>query len=175
MMNKIYDFGIIPKISAQQKRLVYSYIWFVILFAAALAIACVSIKSNLLLTIIFAVFLLCFILGSILFWKIKYGILKKYKVFLVLTCISAICNIIVVWMENKNGMALPATIFELAVLGLSIFVFNFKALYFFCGYSNLRFTGANETTGEKVVLIYEPIMNKLYTEEDYLKQFPFCK
>ena len=82
MMSKIYDFGIIPKISAQQKRLVYSYIGFVILFAAALAIACVSIKSNLLLTIIFAVFLLCFILGSILFWKIKYGILKKYKMFL---------------------------------------------------------------------------------------------
>ena len=52
---------------------------------------------------------------------------KKYKVFLVLTCISAIFNIIVVWMENKNGMALPATIFELAVLGLSIFVFNFNS------------------------------------------------
>ena len=100
---------------------------------------------------------------------------KKYKVFLVLTCICAVCNIIVVWLENKSGMALPATIFELAVLGLSIFVFNFKALDFFYGYSNLRFTGVNETTGQKVVLIYEPIMNKLYTEEDYLKQFPFCK
>lgn len=100
---------------------------------------------------------------------------KKYKIFLVLTCISAICNIIVVWMENKSGMALPATIFELAVLGLSIFVFNFKALDFFYGYSNLRFIGANETTGQKVVLIFEPIMNKLYTEEDYLKQFPFYK
>lgn len=100
---------------------------------------------------------------------------KKYKVFLVLTCICAVCNIIVVWLENKSGMALPATIFELAVIGLSTFVFNFKALDFFYGYSNLRFTGANETTGQKVVLIYEPIMNKLYTEEDYLKQFPFCK
>ena len=100
---------------------------------------------------------------------------KKYKVFLVLTCISTICNIVVVWLENKSGMALPATIFELAVIGLSIFVFNFKALDFFYGYSNFRFTGANETTGQKVVLIYEPIMNKLYTEEDYLKNFPFCK
>ena len=100
---------------------------------------------------------------------------KKYKVFLVLTCICAVFNIIVVWLENKSGMALTATIFELAVMGLSIFVFNFKALDFFYGYSNLRFTGANETTGQKVVLIYEPIMNKLYTEEDYLKQFPFCK
>lgn len=100
---------------------------------------------------------------------------KKYKVFLVLTCISAICNIIVVWMENKNGMALPATIFELAVLGLSIFAFNFKSLDFFYGYSNLRFTGANETTGQKVVLIFETPTNKLYAEEDYLKNFPFCK
>ena len=100
---------------------------------------------------------------------------KKYKVFLVLTCISAVCNIIVAWVENKSGMALPATIFELAVIGLSIFVFNFKVLYFFCGYSNLRFTGRNDTNTQTVVLIFEPIMNKLYTEEDYLKQFPFCK
>ena len=88
---------------------------------------------------------------------------------------SAIFNIIVAWMGNNSGMALPATIFELAVFGLSIFVFNFKALDFFYGYSNLRFTGANESTGQMVILIYEPIMNKLYTEEDYLKQFPFCK
>lgn len=100
---------------------------------------------------------------------------KKYKVFLVLTCISAICNIIGFWSENNGGMVYTATLFELAVIGLSIFVFNFKALDFFYGYSNLRFTGANETTGQKVVLIYEPIMNKLYTEEDYLKQFPWCK
>ena len=100
---------------------------------------------------------------------------KKYKVFLVLTCISAVCNIIIAWVENKRGMALPATIFELAVIGLSIFVFNFKALDFFYGYSNLRFTGRNDTNTQTVVLIFEPIMNKLYTEEDYLKQFPFCK
>ena len=72
-------------------------------------------------------------------------------------------------------MALPATIFELAVIGLSIFVFKFKALDFFCGYSNLRFTGRNDTNTQTVVLIFEPIMNKLYTEEDYLKQFLFCK
>lgn len=100
---------------------------------------------------------------------------KKYKVFLVLTCISAVCNIAIVWIENKSGMALPATIFELGVFGLSIFAFKVKALEFFCGYSNLRFTGLNETTGQKVVLIFVPITNKLYTEEDYLKRFPFCE
>lgn len=81
-MNKIYDFEIIREISTQQKKLIYSYIVCVILFVAALIIALVSIKSNLLLTIVFAVLLLCFILGSILFWKIKYGILKEYKTFL---------------------------------------------------------------------------------------------
>ena len=100
---------------------------------------------------------------------------KKYKLFLVLTCICAVLNIIVAWTENNGGMAFLATVFELAVIGLSIFVFNFKALDFFYGYSNLRFTGTNETSGAKVVLIFEPIMNKLYTEEDYLKKFPFCK
>lgn len=82
MMNKIYDFDVVREISTQQKKLVYSYIWYTILFVVALIIACVSINSNVLLTVVFAVLLLCFIFGSILFWKIKYGIIKDYKVFL---------------------------------------------------------------------------------------------
>ena len=82
MMNKIYDFDVIREISTQQKKLIYSYIWYTILFVVALIIACVSINSNVLLTVVFAVLLLCFIFGSILFWKIKYGIFKEHKIFL---------------------------------------------------------------------------------------------
>jgi hypothetical protein len=98
---------------------------------------------------------------------------KKYKWFSVITCICALCNIIVVWMEANIILALLATIFELALGVLSIYVFYFKALDYFCRYCNLRFTGRNDSNTQTISIIYDPIVNKLYTEEEYKKQFPF--
>ena len=100
---------------------------------------------------------------------------KKYKCFSVITCICALCNIIVVWMEATIILALLATIFELALGVLSIYVFYFKALDYFCGYCHLRFTGRNDSNTQTISIIYDPTFNKLYTEEEYKKQFPFCK
>jgi hypothetical protein len=78
-------------------------------------------------------------------------------------------------MEANAVLALIATLFELAFGVLSIYIFCFKTFDFFCGYNHLRFTGSNDANTQTVVLIYDPIMNKRYTEEDYLKQFPFCR
>lgn len=100
---------------------------------------------------------------------------KRYKWFSVITCICALCNIIVVWMEANIILALLATIFELALGVLSIYVFYFKALDYFCGYCHLRFTGRNDSNTQTISIIYDPTFNKLYTEEEYKKQFPFCK
>lgn len=100
---------------------------------------------------------------------------KRYKWFSVITCICAVCNIIVVWMEANIMLALLATIFELALGVLSIYVFYFKALDYFSGYCQLRFTGRNDSNTQTIFIIYDPILNKLYTEEEYKKQFPFCK
>ena len=97
---------------------------------------------------------------------------KKYKWFSVITCICALCNIIVVWMEANIILALLATIFELALGVLSIYVFYFKALDYFCGYCHLRFTGRNDSNTQTISIIYDPTFNKLYTEEEYQKQFP---
>lgn len=100
---------------------------------------------------------------------------KRYKWFSVITCICAVCNIIVVWMEANNMLALLATIFELALGVLSIYAFYFKVLNYFSGYCQLRFTGRNDSNTQTISIIYDPILNKLYTEEEYKKQFPFCK
>jgi hypothetical protein len=78
-------------------------------------------------------------------------------------------------MEANIILALLATIFELALGVLSIYVFYFKALGYFCGYCHLRFTGRNDSNTQTISIIYDPILNKLYTEEEYKKQFPFCK
>lgn len=81
-MNKIYDFNELEEIGATQKRLIFQYVIYAICLIIAIAIACVFIKSNILLAAIFFVLLLFFALYSIVFWKIKYGILKKRKAFL---------------------------------------------------------------------------------------------
>ena len=100
---------------------------------------------------------------------------KKYKVFLIINCICAGLNAIGVWVFDKGALALMATILEIAVIVLSIIVFEYKVLGFFYGYCNIRFIGKNETTGQRVVLIHETIENKLYIEEEYATKFPFYK
>ena len=103
---------------------------------------------------------------------LRFGTLKtKYIWFTVITCICVFCNIIVVWVEANAVLALIATLFELALGVLSIYIFYFKALDFFLGYTFIRFTGRNDANTQTVVLIYDPLTNNLFTEEEggYLK------
>ena len=81
-MNKIYDFNELEEIRARQNILIFQYVIYLLGFMITIAIACIFIKSNILLASIFFILLLFFALFSIVFWKIKYGILKKRKSFL---------------------------------------------------------------------------------------------
>lgn len=105
----------------------------------------------------------------------KGAVKKKYKAFFILACICAIANIVIVWTKSNTIMSVISTILELAVLGVSIYGYFVRTLDFFDFYTILRFTGENETTGQRVVLFFDTISSKLYTEEEYLKQFSFCK
>ena len=98
---------------------------------------------------------------------------KKYRWFLVLACIAFLLNTIFAWMDN-HSVPLLVTILELGTLALNIFTV-YKVTDFFAGYGPLRFTGMNEAGTAKVVLIFDTMMNKLYTAEEYLKTFPFMK
>jgi len=82
MLSEVYNFSEIDDLRLKQKRLIASYILYVVCFIVAIGFACVTVKDNLLLTLIFASVLLFFIFYSIIFWKIKYGIIYKYKSFL---------------------------------------------------------------------------------------------
>ena len=97
---------------------------------------------------------------------------KKYRWFLVLGCIAFALNALSAWIVDDSSMPLLVTILELGTLALNIFTV-YKVTDFFAGYGPIRFTGINEAGTAKVVLIFDTIMNKLYTEEDYLKTFPF--
>ena len=81
-MNNIYDFNEIYEAQEKQKKLIFQYVILAICFVVIPLLACAFIKSNALLTAIFSLILLAFILFSVVFWKIKYGILQEYKVFL---------------------------------------------------------------------------------------------
>ena len=81
-MNKIYDFSELRNIRLRERRLVLSYLLYALGFAAVLILLSVFIKNNLLLTLIFFAVMLCFLLFSVCFWRIKYGILEGYRSFL---------------------------------------------------------------------------------------------
>ena len=81
-MNRVYDFEQIYTVKEAEKELIIRYILYLLCFVAAVLIACITLENNLLLTVIFAVLLLLFILFSIIFWKIRFGILKEYESFL---------------------------------------------------------------------------------------------
>ena len=81
-MNKIYDFEQIYAVKAAEKRLILRCVLYLLCFAAVIFIACITVENNLLLTVIFAVLLLLFILFSIVFWKIRFVTLKEYESFL---------------------------------------------------------------------------------------------
>ena len=93
---------------------------------------------------------------------------KKYKWFLILAVISFILNAICNW------GSLIALLLEVLVLGLNLFTV-YKVTDFFAGYGPIRFIGMNDRGTAKVVIIFDTLQNKLYTEEDYLKQFPLMK
>ena len=81
-MNKIYDFSQIDRVRKQINALIVKYVIFVLICLVSIAIACAVIDNNVLLTAVFALVVLCLALGSILLWKIKYGILKGFLAFL---------------------------------------------------------------------------------------------
>lgn len=82
MRNNIYDFSEIGAIRLRQNRLILCYVLYALCFIAAIALCCILIENNLLLTTVFALLSLLFILFSVCFFKIKYGILKNYRAFL---------------------------------------------------------------------------------------------
>lgn len=98
---------------------------------------------------------------------------KKYKWFLILGCIAFLLNALCAWIVNCSAPLL-ITILELGTLALNIFAV-FKVTDFFAGYNQIKFTGMNETGTAQVVLVFNTVINELYTEEDYLKKYPFIK
>lgn len=87
-----------------------------------------------------------------------------------MACIAFLLNTAFAWMDN-HSVPLLVTVLELGALALNIFTVC-KVTDFFAGYGPLRFTGMNEAGTAKVVLIFDTIMNKLYTEE-ILKDISF--
>ena len=82
MMNSIYDFYHIQEARARQNKLILSYVIYAVCFICLIALGLLFVDNSALLSILFALLLLAFILFSVAFWKIKYGILNKYRLFL---------------------------------------------------------------------------------------------
>jgi hypothetical protein len=82
MMNKVYDFENIDKIRERTGRLILRYIVIAVGFFMLVALDFVLVENNLLLTLIFAVLMLLFILFSLVYFRVSVGILREYRIFL---------------------------------------------------------------------------------------------
>lgn len=93
---------------------------------------------------------------------------KKYKWFRRISYIAVIANIIVIWVNSNGGLAVAATLFEIAFLGLTIGLY-FAYTNLFCMYGNfIFFTGRNLSNTETVTLVFDSMQRKLtiYDELD---------
>ena len=82
MMNKLYDFYHIQETREKQKELTIAYAFYVICFIGIIVPILIFVEDNALISVIFALLLFGFILFSVAFWRIKYGVLNRYKLFL---------------------------------------------------------------------------------------------
>lgn len=96
---------------------------------------------------------------------------KRFKWFRRLSYIAVIANIIVIWANSTGGIAIAATLFELAFLGLSIAVF-FMRVNLYCMYGNIIFfTGKNISNGTTVTIVFDVIGKKLIPLDEYKAKY----
>ena len=81
-MNNIYDFSQTSELERQKRRLIFGYVIYLLFLFGIIISSFFVVKNVILLTLIFALILLVFIFSSIIFWKIKYAILRDNIAFL---------------------------------------------------------------------------------------------
>ena len=94
-----------------------------------------------------------------------------FKIFRWIGIISVIANIIYIWMKASN-ISWLATILEVLFLGAIVFSF-FMNVALFAQYTIIYLEGKNMQGTENVTLVWDPIFEKLITEEEYKKKMPF--
>lgn len=92
---------------------------------------------------------------------------KRFRWFRRISYIAVVCNIIAIWVQSKGGIAITATLFELAFSGITVGLL-FAYINLFCMYGNfILYTGRNASNTETVTLIFDVIGKKLARYEEY--------
>lgn len=94
-----------------------------------------------------------------------------FKIFRWVGIISVIANIIYIWIKGSN-ISWLATILEVLFLGAIVFSF-FMNVALFAQYTIIYLEGKNMQGTENVTLVWDPMVKKLITEEEYKKKIPF--
>lgn len=99
---------------------------------------------------------------------------KKYKWFFILALISFVLNTICVWIDSCS-MPVLVTILELLSMALSILAV-YKTIDFFDLYGPVKITGKSIVTGQKIVIIEDPLdSRKFYPEDEFFRKYPVFK
>ena len=100
----------------------------------------------------------------------RQGFVKKgYRRWLTLACISSLLNALFMAAFEQ-----PAFWCILELVNTTVNIAAFIAVSkLFSGYIPIKFTALNDAETQYVSLVFEPIENVLYTEEDYKKRHPY--
>lgn len=112
--------------------------------------------------------------STLRFEKDKYGMFfprgekKVFIIFRWISIISAIFNIIFIWV-NKSDLSVLATILEIIFIGVMIFVW-LSNIFFYSQYSIAYLEGKSLNNKERVVLVKHSPNSKFVTEEEFEKE-----
>ena len=99
-------------------------------------------------------------------WKNTGKEKKRFRWFRRISYFAVFNNIIFMWEQSKVGIAITATLFELAFAGITIGLF-FAYSNLFCMYGNIiLYTGRIAPKTETVTLIFDVILKKITPYED---------
>ena len=104
-------------------------------------------------------------------WVNSYEELKRYKVFRILSYISVLGNLVVLWINGSRGFAVAATIFELAFAGATALILVGRSRLQHKYGNIVVFNCTNPYNDERIKLVGDFMDRKLYTYDDYMSKF----
>ncbi|MBR1677429.1 MAG: hypothetical protein IJ706_08990 [Clostridia bacterium] len=99
-------------------------------------------------------------------WRDTHKEKKRFRWFRRISYFAVFANIIVIWAQSQGGIAIVATVLEIAYAGVSVGLY-YADINLFCMYDTfILFTGRNLADTQNVTLVFDVIGKKLLPYEE---------
>ena len=103
-------------------------------------------------------------------WRYTNKQKNVFKIFRIISYISVVANIIIIWINSSGILAVFATIFELAYAGLTIGIL-IAEINLSCMYGNFILYTGKGADDKQVTIVFDVILKKIITYEEFESKF----